>query len=58
MIPLYYIGFFFLKKYQNIWRFDFLSLILHNDKRRIIYAAMLNLKTYNKKQTFTENTHF
>ena len=58
MIPLYYIGFFFLKKYQNIWRIDFLSLILHNDKRRIIYAAMLNLKTYNKKQTFTENTHF
>ena len=57
MIPLYYIGFFFLKKYQNIWRFDFLSLILHNDKRRIIYAAMLNLKTYNKKQTFTEKTN-
>ena len=35
---------FFLKKYQNIWWFDFLSLILHIDKRRIIYAAMFNLK--------------
>ena len=28
----------FLKKYQNIWRNDFLSIILHNDNRRCKYG--------------------
>lgn len=36
---------FFLKKYQIIWLFDILFLILHIDKRRVMYMRhMLNLK--------------
>ena len=36
---------FFLKKYQIIWLFDILFLILHIDNRRVMYMRhMLNLK--------------
>ena len=40
-----------------IWWCDILFLILHFDMRRVIYTIMFNLKTYNKKQTFTEKIH-